>query len=136
MAGEKVCDHAVLDSLFAYLYGQASCSELRIVVTTSSSPLSAVGATTAGMALAQSTNAAYPSTGFFTVGTTGTANRYCTIGACSCDDVVITGNAACVILYSTALNEVMYVTTCTTQTLTTGNKVNIGTWQITVNQPT
>jgi len=29
-----------------------------------------------------------------------------------------------------------YVTTCTTQTLTAGNLVNIGTWTITVNQPT
>lgn len=136
MAGLKSCSTGVLDHLFEYIYEDAATSSLRIIVTTSTGPLELASASSGSYALAISTNAIYPTTGYFTIGTTGTDNRYMTIGACSCDDVIITGNAANVIIFSTAKNQVMYATTCTTQTLTTGNKVNIGSWQITVNQPT
>lgn len=132
MAGVKECSTGVLDNVFSYLYA----STLRIMVTTSSSP-TLISAATSGNAacLVQSTVGGFPTTGYFTIGSSGN-NRYCTISACSCDTVYRTGTAACVILLNVSCSEVMYVTTCTTQALTSGNKCNIGSWTITVNQPT
>ena len=130
MAGVKSCSTGVLDSIFSYLYA----STMRICVTTSSSPeLLASGSS--GTHLARSTVGSFPTTNYFTLGSSGN-NRYCTISACSCDDVNVSGTAACVILFNVTCSEVSYVTTCTTVALSTGNKVNIGSWTVTVNQPT
>lgn len=130
MAGEKTCSTGVLDSIFSYLYA----STMRICVTTSSSPR-LLNSGSSNTALAISTGGSYPTTAYFTIGSSGN-NRYCTISACSCDDVNVSGAAACVILFNVTCSEVSYVTTCTTVALSTGNKVNVGTWTITVNQPT
>lgn len=131
MGGAKECSTGVLDSIFSYLY----TSTMRIEVTTSSSPTSLAGASSNSTGcLVHSTVGGFPTTDYFTLGSSGN-NRYCTISACSCDSVLQTGMAACVILFNVSCSEVSYVTTCTTQDLTSGNKANIGTWTITVNQP-
>lgn len=130
MAGVKECSSGLLGNFFEYLYG----STFRIEVVTSSSPTSLAGASS-GACLVRSTVGGYPTTSYFTAGTSGN-NQYIAISACSSDDVINTGNAACVILFNVSCSEVMYVTTCTTQVLTSGNKANIGTWSITINQPT
>lgn len=134
MAGVKQCSTGVMANIFAYLYSNAST--MRIMVVTSSSPLNIAGTSSnSADCLAISTNAAYPTTGHFVVADAGN-NLQCTIGACSCDTVLRNGQAACVIIVNISCSEVMYVTTCTTQDLTAGSKVNIGSWVITVNQPT
>ena len=132
MAGVKAYSTGVLDSIFGYLYA----STCRIMVTTSSSALLMSAATSGDSAcLVQSTVGGYPTTDYFTLGSSGD-NRYCTISACSCDTVYNNGMAASVIIVNITCSEVMYATTCTTQDLVAGNKCNIGSWTITVNQPT
>lgn len=132
MAGVKECSTGVLDSIFGYLFA----STCRIMVTTSSSPTLLAGASSDQTpCIVQSTVGGYPTTDYFTLGSSGN-NRYCTISACSCDTVLHSGMAACVILFNVTCSEVMYVTTCTTQDLVAANKCNVGTWTITVNQPT
>lgn len=129
MGGAKECSTGVLDSLFSYLYA----STMRIEVTTSSSPTALASASSNGC-LVRSTVGGFPTTDYFVLGSSGN-NRYCTISACSCDSVYNSGTAACVILFNVSCSEVSYVTTCTTQALTAGNKCNIGSWTITINQP-
>lgn len=130
MAGVKECSAGYLDSIFSYLYA----STVRIIVTTSSSPTCLASASSNSKALVVSTNPSYPTTAYFSVvGSSGT-NRYISISACSCDDVKQAGAATCVIIFNVTCSEVIYVTTCACQELTTG-KANIGTWSITVQQP-
>lgn len=133
MAGEKSCSTGVLDSIFNFL----STSTMRFIVMTSSGPAAGIVAASSpssAYCLAQATVGGFPTTDYLTYGSSG-LNRYMTIAACSCDIVRWTGIAACVAIVNPA-TMINYVTTCTTQTLTQGNLVNIGTWTITVNQPT
>ena len=130
MGGAKECSTGVLDTIFGYLYA----STMRFHVTTSSSP-TALASNTSGAYLVGATEPSFPTSDYLTIGSSGN-NRYCTIAACSCDIVRATTTAACVVWFNPTCSEAMYVTTCTTQDLTAANKCNIGTWTITVNQPT
>lgn len=132
--GTKWCSTGVLDSMFAYLYTKTG--NLRLVVTTSSDILPTITACSSGQTsmLAQSTNDAFPGTSYFTIANSG-ENRICTISACCSDTVRNTGIASYVCLIEDS-SSIRYITTCTTQDLTVDNKVNIGTWTITINQPT
>lgn len=134
MAGVKECSTGPLDGFLAYLYNNST--QLKIMVTTSSSPMAIANASSnnAGV-LVISTNPSIPTTAYYTVGSSGN-NRYIAITACSSDTVLRDGIAACVILVSACSSEVMFVTTCTTQSLTSGSKANIGTFSITITQPT
>lgn len=133
---QKFCTTGVLDSLFAYLY--TANGNLRIVVMNSCEdpPTTIANASSDNNThfIAQSTHDGFVTTDYFTIGSSGN-NRYCTIGACSCDTVRNSLIASYVCLIDDS-SSIRYVTTCTTQSLTAGNKVNIGTWTITVNQPT
>jgi hypothetical protein len=73
-------------------------------------------------------------TGYFTIANDG-SGRKVTISACSCDTVLRNGDACVVALLETNSGP-RYITTVTTQALVFGNKVNIGSWSITINQPT
>jgi len=138
MPGEKKCSTGVLDHLFEYIYEDGATSSLRFCVVSSTGELEVAGCSSP-RALVVSTGGPgatlWPGTSWFTLLSSGD-NRCMTISACSCDDVYNSGNAAAVVIFSTAKNEVIYATTCTTQALTAGSKVNIGSWTITVNQPT
>ena len=138
MVGVKLCSSSVLDSLLVFI--RDKCTQFQIHVQSSSSPLILAGNASASTdCLVISTGGpggAYPTTGFLTFGASG-LNSYMTIAACSCDTVIHTGQAANVtIVVGAASSEVIYATTCTTQDLTATSKCNIGTWSITVNQPT
>ena len=131
----KQCSTGVLDSLFASLYTfngngilvvMSSCAEWPTIANASSN--------STDYNLAQSSNPAFLTTGYFSIGSSGN-NRYCTIAACSCD-LVYNGGVASYVALIDDTSSVRYVTTCTTQALTSGSKVNIGSWTITVNQPT
>ena len=138
MAGEKLCTSGVLESLLVYI--RDKCTQFQIHVQSSSSPLVLAGnASSSTDCLVISTGGpagAYPTTGFLTFGASG-SNQYMQIGACSCDTVIHSGQAANVtIVVGAASSDVIYATTCTTQDLTATSKCNIGAWSITVNQPT
>ena len=132
--GAKFTSTGVLDGLFAPIY--VAGGNLMAVVMTSSDVVPTIAGSSTGSTgcLARSTVGGYMSTGYFTIATTS-SGRCCTIGACSCDDVIQTGIASYVCIVDDA-SSVRYVTTCTTQSLSSGNKVNIGSWSITINQPT
>lgn len=130
MAASKECSTGEMDAIFAYLYA----STFRIIVTTDTSPTSLAGCSSSQW-LAGSTMGGFPTTDYLTIGSSGN-NRYMTIAACTSDWVRNTGVAAAVVMFNVTCSEVMLVTTVTTQTLTAGNKVNIGSWTLTVNQPT
>lgn len=140
MPGAKQCSTDVLDSIFAYIYGKTT--GMAFCVMTSSGPSAGIVAASSPssafcLALAPTTGLVANegvSTAYYTLGSSG-LNRYMTIGACSCDEVLWTG-AACVVAIVRTSSSIAYVTTCSCQLLTAGNKVNIGTWTITVNQPT
>jgi len=129
--GTKFCSTGVLDGL---LY--AVCTDNpRIIVTTSSDvlPTLASCSSNSSSCLVQSTNAQFPDAAYYTISSSGN-NRVLVISACSCDTVLNTGVASYVVLW-VGTSSIRYITTCTTQDLTAGNKANIGTWAITVNQP-
>ncbi len=134
MAGVKHCSTATLDGLFAPLY--TAVGNLMFVVMTSSDLVPTMAGCSSGSVghLARSTVGGYPTTGYFTIATSS-SGRCCVISACSCDDVLQSGIAAQIVLVDDASNP-KYQTTCTTQSLTSGSKVNIGSWVITINQPT
>jgi hypothetical protein len=134
--GTKGCSTGIMDALLT-----AICTpngNLRIVLMASSGaswPITIASASSNSTGcLAQSTNGGFPTTGLFTIGSTGN-NRYITIPACSCDTILQTDVASYVALIDDS-SSIRYITTCTTQAVTAAGKVNIGTWQITVNIPT
>lgn len=125
MAGSKSAHDNSMDRMFIYL-----ANSTKIIVCTSSSPegLAAASSNSGALVLASVGGTSYFSIGDYAGG------RQVTISACSCDSVVQNGVAACVILLN-ASSEVSYVTTCTTQQLTAGNKANIGSWVIQIADP-
>ena len=133
--GAKFCSTAVLDGLFTPLY-TAGVGNLVCVIMTSSDVIPTIAGSSTGSTgcLARSTVGGFMSTDYFTIASSS-SGRTCTIGACSCDDVIQTGIASYVVITDDG-TDVKYVTTCTTQNLSSGNKVNIGSWSITIAQPT
>jgi len=122
------CSTGVLDSIFAPLYSTAG-GNLRLAVVSSSDLVPTIAGCSSDHCLVF----ASITTGYFTIANSGD-NRVCTISACSCDDVIATGTASYVCIFEDA-SAMRLATVVTTQALTTGNKVNIGSWTITVAQP-
>lgn len=129
MAGNTFCSTGVLDGMFSGLYSTAG-GNLRIAITSSSDVVPTLTGCSSNTCLAF----ASLTTAYFTIATSS-SGRVCVITACSCDDVLKTGVAANCVIFESA-SSVRYATVVTTQTLTTGNKVNIGSWQIFLGQPT
>lgn len=130
--GSKWCSTSVMDGLFAPLYVGAP----RIICMTSSDALPTITGASSNQpgCLVQSTVAVFPGTSYFTIANDG-ENRKCTISACSCDTVLNSGVASYIVICDPASTIMRYVTTCTTQDLVAGNKANIGSWIITIAQP-
>jgi len=74
--------------------------------------------------------------GDFTVGNGDTNGRKVAVAAKSAVTVDTTGDAKHVALLDVGNSKLLYVTTCTTQTLTGGNTVNFPTWDIEIADPT
>lgn len=136
--GTKLCSTGVLDAMLTYIFYAGGAGNLRVVLMTSSdanTPMAIASASSNSTGcLAQSTNPAFPTSDNFSIGSSGN-NRYISVPACSCDTVLQTGVASYVAIIADS-SSIRYVTTCTTQAVTSGNKVNIGTWSITIQQPT
>ncbi len=77
------------------------------------------------------------STGDFTIGNGSTSGRKVAVAEKATVAVAATGVADHVALYSTATNKVYFITTCSSQALTsTANSVTIPTWAIEIADPT
>jgi len=75
--------------------------------------------------------------GDFTIGDGDVSGRKVTVAAQNGASVVASGDATHVVLATGGSTDVLrYVTTCTTQTLTSGNTVNVGSWDVEVADPT
>ena len=66
----------------------------------------------------------------------GTSGRKITVAAKSGQSVTATGTATHIALVSTGDSTLRYVTTCTSQSLTSGNTVNFPAWDIQIGDPT
>jgi len=74
--------------------------------------------------------------GDFTIGDGDVSGRKITISAQNGASVVASGDADHVVLATGGSTDVLrYVTTCTEQTLTQGNTVNVGSWDVEVADP-
>lgn len=117
----KTAPDAVMDAAFDYI-DQADV--MRVCSTLDATPTHAeiVTATLASVAMTPDTD--------FTKAAGDTSGRKVTVAAKSGVSVTTSGDANHIALTTTAGSVVRYVTTCTTQTLTSGNTVNIPAWDI------
>jgi hypothetical protein len=74
--------------------------------------------------------------GDFTIANGDTNGRKVTVGAKSTVTVDTTGSATHVCLLDVTNSKLSYVTTCTSQALTSGNTVNFPAWDIEIADPT
>lgn len=74
--------------------------------------------------------------GDFTAANGDTSGRKLTVGAKSAVPVDTTGTANHIALLDVTNSKLLYVTTCTSQALTSGNTVNIPAWKFEVADPT
>lgn len=74
--------------------------------------------------------------GDFTKAAGSPSGRKVTVAAKNAVPVDATGTATHIALLQVADSTLRYVTTCTSQALTSGNTVNIPTWTITIPDPT
>jgi hypothetical protein len=122
----KTAPDAVMDAAFDYI-DQADV--LRVCSTLDGTPTHAeiVTATLASVAITPDTD--------FTKADGDTSGRKVTVAAKNGVSVTASGDANHIALTTTSGSVVRYVTTCTTQTLTSGNTVNIPAWDIEINDP-
>lgn len=73
--------------------------------------------------------------GDFTIADGDTSGRKVTVGSKSGVNVDNTGSATHVALLDTGTSTLLYVTTCTAQSLTSGNTVTFPTWDIEIADP-
>ena len=126
----KMVGDGVLDAALNYI--KNNCDQLSVCADT---PTSYALATTAGnVRLAIQTGL---TTTNFTGPVDGDSNgRKLTINQQSTFDVTNSGNATHVALTKSSGSELLYVTTCTTQALLSGNTVTVPAWSITISDPT
>ena len=74
-------------------------------------------------------------TGDFTIGSGVGSGRRVTVAQKSGVAVSATGTANHVALLDATNSRVLYVTTCTAQSLTTGQTVTFGSWDVEINDP-
>jgi hypothetical protein len=132
MATSKFAPDAALDAFLDYIAGSTGM----IVCSGASNPANRAAALTAGLT-GGSTPAFTTMTGgdFTKADEAGSPyGRSVTVAAKSGIEVATTGDATCVVLADGT--NIRYITTCTTQTLTDGNTVNIPAWKVQIGDPT
>jgi len=120
----KFAPDATLDAMLDYIAGS------NVMVACSSQP--SVYGDLAAAALADVAMAS----GDFTKANGDVSGRKLTMGAKNSVSVDSSGTATHVALADTATSTLRYVTTCTSQALTSGNTVNFPAWKIEVGDPT
>lgn len=121
----KQAPDATIDSMFLYV------DDCNIVHVCSAEP-----ANYAGIAAVSLASVAMTPTTDFTKANGDTSGRKVTMAAKSGVSVGTSGTATHIVLALTSDTTLRYVTTCTSQALTSGNTVNIPAWKIEVADPT
>jgi flagellar basal body rod protein FlgB len=120
----KVAPDAVMDAALDYISGATA---MHVCSTLDSTP-------TRAEVLAASLANVSVSSGDFTKADGTTSGRKVTVAAKSGVSVTASGSASHIALIDGT--NVRYVTTCTTQSLTSGNTVNIPAWAVEIADPT
>jgi len=121
----KQAPDATIDAMFLYV------DDCNIVHVCSAEP-----ANYAGIAAVSLASTAMTPTTDFTKANGDTSGRKCTMAAKSGVSVSASGTATHIAIANTGDSTLRYVTTCTSQALTSGNTVNIPAWKIEVGDPT
>lgn len=123
----KVAPDGVMDAAFDFV---DLADVLRVCSVLDATPTHAeiVTATLASVAIVPGTD--------FTKADGDVSGRKVTVAAKSSVAVTASGTAEQVVLTTTSGSVVRYVTTCTSQALTSGNTVNIPAWKIEITDPT
>lgn len=121
----KQAPDATIDSMFLYL------DDCNIMHVCSGEP-----ANYAGIAAVSLASVAMTPTTDFTKANGDTSGRKCTMAAKSAVSVTSSGTATHIALALTSDTTLRYVTTCTSQAVTSGNTVNIPAWKVEVADPT
>jgi hypothetical protein len=121
----KAAPDATIDAMFDYI---DQCDIMHVC--------SAEPANYAGIAAVSLADVALTPDTDFTKANGDTSGRKVTIAAKNGVSVDASGDATHIAIARAADSTLRYVTTCTTQTLTAGNTVNIPAWKIEVADPT
>lgn len=121
----KAAPDATIDSMFDYV-DQSNIQHV----------CSAEPANYAGIAAVSLASVALTPDTDFTKANGDVSGRKVTIAAKSGVSIGTSGSATHVVIARTTDSTLRYVTTCTTQSLTSGNTVNIPAWKIEVADPT
>jgi hypothetical protein len=127
MATTKLAPDVTLDKMLDYI----STATQMIVCSGSSSPTNGAGALSAALASSSMSSGDFAKAD----DATGALGRKVTVAAKTSLSVSASGDATCVALLDSS-NVLLYVTTCTTQTLTSGNTVNVPSWKVQIGDPT
>ena len=129
MTAIKWVSDAVLDAALSYI--SANADQLSVCTDLGSSPTYST-ATTAGTRLAIKTGM---TSGDFT-GPAAGSQRQLTVNQQATLSVTNSGTAANVALTKSSGSVLLYMTTCTSQVLTSGNTVTVPSWVISIASPT
>ena len=121
----KQAPDATIDSMFDYI------DQSNIMHVCSAEP-----ANYAGIAAVSLASVAVTPDTDFTKANGDTSGRKVTVAAKSGVSVTTSGTATHIVLARTTDSTLRYVTTCTSQALTSGNTVNIPAWKVEVQDPT
>ena len=121
----KQAPDATIDSMFDYI------DQSNIMHVCSAEP-----ANYAGIAAVSLASVAVTPDTDFTKANGDTSGRKVTVAAKSAVSVTTSGTATHIVLARTTDSTLRYVTTCTSQALTSGNTVNIPAWKVEVQDPT
>lgn len=121
----KQAPDATIDSMFDYV------DQSNIMHVCSAEP-----ANYAGIAAVSLASVAVTPDTDFTKANGDTSGRKVTVAAKSGVSVTTSGTATHIVLARTTDSTLRYVTTCTSQALTSGNTVNIPAWKVEVQDPT
>lgn len=121
----KQAPDATIDSMFLYI---DDCDRMYVC--------SAEPANYAGIAAVTLATVTMTPTTDYTKANGDTSGRKCTIAAKSGQSVTATGTATHIALALVSDTTLRYVTTCTSQALTSGNTVSIPAWKIEIADPT
>lgn len=123
----KTAPDGVMDAAFDYI-DQADVMHVCSTLVANPTYAQVVAASLADVAVVPNTD--------FTKADGDTSGRKVTVAAKSGVTVDVTGTADHIALVTVTGTVVRYVTTCTSQALTSGNTVNIPTWKVEIADPT
>ena len=129
----KECASVVLDAALQYLENHVNWISVCETVPWTYEHAHSNKGTGTGLVLAHSVTPTFTGP---VAGDAGTYSRKITVDEEAAMPVDVSGNADHVALVDTTATSLLYVTTCTKQSLTAGNTVTAPTWDIEIGSPT